>query len=57
MSKNCQKLDIISKEIAIGNFFLKKKENFWQFFGKYVMFLAVFLHSNGNFPESQNQGK
>ena len=37
--------------IAIGNFF-EKNENFWQFFLN-VKFLAIFWHSNGNFPEGQ----
>ena len=46
LSKNCQKLDIffkkIAKNFAMGNFFLKK-----------CNFLAIFSHSNGNFPEGQ----
>ena len=34
------------------SFFLAKNDNFWQCFfnGK---FLDIFLHSNGNFPETQ----
>ena len=30
-----------------------KQKNFWQFFWKYVEFLAFFWHSNGSFPEGQ----
>ena len=41
VKKIAQKLDIFFKKIAIGNFIEKMK------------FLAIFLHSNGNFPEGQ----
>ena len=29
------------------------RDNFWQFFEKNITFLAVFWHSNANFPEGQ----
>ena len=41
--KNCQKLDIFSKKIPKIFIFLKKN----------VKFLAIFWHSNGNFPEGE----
>ena len=43
LSKNCQKLDI----------FLKKMKIFVNSFEKNVKILAIFWHSNGNFPEGQ----
>ena len=47
------KIFIFFKKIANGNFVEKKKKIFVNFFEKNVKFLAIFLHSNGNFPEGQ----
>ena len=44
---DCQKLPM--------SIFLKKKDNFWQFFfAKNDKFLVICWHSNGNFPEGQH---
>ena len=48
IDKNCQ----FFNKIAIGNF-VEKNDNFCQFFWKNFKFLAIFWHSNGNFPEGQ----
>ena len=37
---------------VICNVFLEKNDNFRQFFEKNVKFLAIFLHSNGNYGGS-----
>ena len=45
--KNCPKLSFFSKKLRMAFFFFK-----WQFFTiKKNIFLAIFWHSNGNFPE------
>ena len=50
--KKMPKFLLIFKKI---NFFLKKIKNFGNFFFLNVKFLAIFWHSNGNFPEGQIQ--
>ena len=42
-----------SNHLTLRQFFLKKMKIFGNFFRKNFKFLAIFLHSNGNFPEGQ----
>ena len=53
LSKNCQKLDIFSKKIAKNFHFFQKNCHFWQLKNFFFKILAIFWHSNGNFPEGQ----